>query len=145
MLKRSPPIPLAIKGCGCAVSRVGRGIPPLTGAAVPVTGITAQHNWFWQSIRVSGIAAQGPLCPCVTNPLINTRQSHRFAQPALKSCGSLGYRDLATYPTFISLNAELVECRTSRQRILRQREHALPSSLSRHHGRFKNSTPALSR
>ena len=42
MLKRSPPIPLAIKGCGCAVSRVGRGIPPLTGAAVPVTGITAR-------------------------------------------------------------------------------------------------------
>ena len=41
MWKRPPPIPLAIKGCSCAEPRVGRGIPPLTGGAVPVMGITA--------------------------------------------------------------------------------------------------------
>src|SRR6516162_412218 len=51
--------------------------------------------------------------PCVTYPLVNTRAGRRFAQAALKSCGSVGYRDQATCPTFISLNAELVGCRTS--------------------------------
>src|SRR6516164_2803683 len=56
--------------------------------------------------------------PCVTNPPVNTRPGRRFAQAALKSCGSVGYRDQATCPTFISLNAELVGCRTSRQRPL---------------------------
>src|SRR5262249_31698086 len=54
--------------------------------------------------------------PCVTNPLVNTRPGRRFAQAALKSCGSVGYRDQATCPTFVSLNAELVACRTSKKR-----------------------------
>jgi hypothetical protein len=27
--------------------------------------------------------------PCVTNPVVNTRPGNRFAQAALKSCGSL--------------------------------------------------------
>src|SRR5215469_11049088 len=52
--------------------------------------------------------------PCATNTLVNTRQGRRFAQAALRLCGSLEQRrDLGTCPTFISLNAELVACRTS--------------------------------
>jgi hypothetical protein len=60
--------------------------------------------------------------PCPTNTLVNTRQRRRFAQAALKLCGSLEQRrDLGTCPTFIPLNAELVACCTSRQRTSRQR------------------------
>jgi hypothetical protein len=62
--------------------------------------------------------------PCATNTLLNPCQSRRrFAQAALKSCGSLEQRhDLGTCPTFMSLTAELVACRTSRQqRTSRQR------------------------
>jgi hypothetical protein len=59
---------------------------------------------------------------CATNALLNTCKGHRFAQAALKSCGSLEQpRDLGTCPTFMSLTAELVACRTSRQRTSRQR------------------------
>jgi hypothetical protein len=39
--------------------------------------------------RIWNIAAQGTLCPCATNKQIKTRQGRRFAQAALKSCGSL--------------------------------------------------------
>jgi ERF superfamily len=79
-------------------------------------------------------ALRAPLClratlrfkdrflPCAPNTLVNTRQGRRFAQAARKLCGSLRYRDLATCPTFISLNAELVACRASRQRTSRQHE-----------------------
>src|ERR1700757_4851810 len=57
--------------------------------------------------------------PC-TNAPVNARQGRRFAQTALKQCGSLEQRrDLATCPTFIPLNAELVACRTLRQLSLR--------------------------
>ena len=57
--------------------------------------------------------------PCVTDPLVNARPGRRIAQAALKSCGSFEQRrDLGTCPTFISLSAELVWCRTSRQRPL---------------------------
>ena len=53
------------------------------------------------------------------NTQIKTRQGRRVAQAALRSCGSFEQRrDLRNYPTFISLNAELVACRTSRQREL---------------------------
>ena len=56
--------------------------------------------------------------PCVTDPLVNTRPGRRIAQAALKSCRSLEQRrDLGTCPTFISLSAELVGCRTSTRRI----------------------------
>src|SRR5215471_10759804 len=58
--------------------------------------------------------------PCVTNPLVNTRPGRRFARAALKSCGSVGYRDQATSPTFIFLNAKLVACHTSTPWKLRQ-------------------------
>src|SRR5215469_787980 len=55
--------------------------------------------------------------PCATNTLVNTRQGRRFAQAALKLCGSLEQRrDLGACPTFISLNVELVACRTSTKR-----------------------------
>jgi hypothetical protein len=41
--------------------------------------------------------------------LMNTRQRPRFAQAALKACGSFEERrDLATCPTFIRLNAGVV-------------------------------------
>jgi hypothetical protein len=33
------------------------------------------------------VAAQGPLCPCATNALVNARQGRRFAQAALRACG----------------------------------------------------------
>jgi hypothetical protein len=56
------------------------------------------------------IAAQGPLCSCAANALMDTRQVPRFAQAAVKSCGSL--ESLPPVP----LNAELVACRTSRKR-----------------------------
>ena len=67
--------------------------------------------------KLRHIAAQGPLCPCATNALINVGQCRRFAHSALKPCGLLEQRrDLATCPSFIPLNAELAACRTSRQR-----------------------------
>jgi hypothetical protein len=70
--------------------------------------------------------------PCPTNTLLNTRQRRRFAQAALKLCGSLEQRrDLGTCPTFIPLNAELVACRTSRQLTSRQRERDDPHNAGR--------------
>jgi hypothetical protein len=48
------------------------------------------------------------------NTPLNISQGRRFAQAALKSCGSLEQRlDLGTCPTFISSNAEIAACRTS--------------------------------
>jgi len=38
---------------------------------------------------VRDIAAQGLFCPCATNALVKARQDRRFAQAALKLCGSL--------------------------------------------------------
>ena len=59
--------------------------------------------------------------PCATNTLVNTRLGRPFAQAARSLCDSLEQRrDLGTCPTFISLTAELVACRTSRQRRSRQ-------------------------
>src|SRR5215472_19288597 len=55
---------------------------------------------------------------CVTNTLLNTRPGRCIAQAALNLCRSLEQRrDLGTCPTFISLSAELVGCRTSTRRI----------------------------
>src|SRR5262249_11477052 len=45
--------------------------------------------------------------------LVNTRQGRRVAQAALKLCRSFERRDLRTFISVISLNAELVSCRTS--------------------------------
>src|SRR5262249_10315367 len=54
---------------------------------------------------------------CVTNTLLNTRPGRCIAQAALNLCRSLEQRrDLGTCPTFISLSAELVGCRTSTRR-----------------------------
>jgi hypothetical protein len=51
---------------------------------------------------------------CAMNTLLNIGQRRRFAQAALKLWGSLEQRrDLGTYPTFISSNAEIAACRTS--------------------------------
>ena len=45
--------------------------------------------------------------PCPTNTLVNTRQRRRFAQAALKLCGSLEQRrDLGNLPDFYTF-----ECR----------------------------------
>src|SRR5262249_52400978 len=64
--------------------------------------------------------------PCTTNTLVNTRQGRRIAQAALNLCRSLEQRrDLGTCPTFISLNADLVACRTLRQRETRPRRAKL--------------------
>ena len=50
--------------------------------------------------------------------LVELRDRLRLPLPAPteQTSAVLGYRDLATCPTFISLNAELVTCRTSGQR-----------------------------
>jgi hypothetical protein len=77
--------------------------------------------------------------PCATNTLLNSCQGRRFAQAALKLCGSLEQRrDLGTCPTFTSLNAELVACHTSSQRTSRQHERDHPHTAGRngdHHWR----------
>ena len=51
--------------------------------------------------------------PCATNILVNTRQGRRIAQAALELCGSSERRDFVTFISSMSLNAELVACRTS--------------------------------
>src|SRR6516165_8783351 len=54
------------------------------------------------------------LLSCATSTLLKIGQGRRFAQAALKLCGSLEQRcDLGTCPTFTPLNVELVACRTS--------------------------------
>ena len=58
-------------------------------------------------------ASTRALSPCATNSQINTRQGCRFAQAALELCGSPERRDSATFISSMSLNAELVACRTS--------------------------------
>ena len=50
---------------------------------------------------------------CATNILVNTRQGRRVAQAALELCRLLERRDLVTFISSMSLNAELVACRTS--------------------------------
>jgi hypothetical protein len=51
--------------------------------------------------------------PCATNVLAITRQGRRVAQAAFESCASLARRDFVTFISSMSLNAELVACRTS--------------------------------
>ena len=51
--------------------------------------------------------------PCATNILVNTRQGRRVAQAALELCRSPERRDLRTFISILSLNAELVGCRRS--------------------------------
>jgi hypothetical protein len=61
-----------------------------------------------------GICGLKDRCPpCATNILVNTRQGRRVAQAALELCRSLERRDLRTFISIISLNAELVACRRS--------------------------------
>jgi hypothetical protein len=48
--------------------------------------------------------------PCPTN---TPRQNRHLAQAALELCGSPEHRDLVTFISSMSLNAELVACRTS--------------------------------
>ena len=86
------------------------------------------------SCQVLGTSPQGGLCPCATNNQIKTRQGCRVAQAALGSCGSFEQRrDLRGYPTFISLNAEVVVCRTSRQREARPIETNFCLDIARTH------------
>src|SRR6516164_2895122 len=49
---------------------------------------------------------------CATNILLNTRHGRRVAQAALELCRSLERRDLRTFISIMSLNADLVACRT---------------------------------
>src|SRR3974377_1355940 len=51
--------------------------------------------------------------PCATNILVITHQGRRVAQVALELWRSLERRDLRTFISITSLNAELVACRTS--------------------------------
>src|SRR5262249_50511047 len=82
-------------------------------------GMGIFFTWYYAGLAFSATQAES-LCPCPTNTLINARPSRRFAQAALEPCSSLEqHRDLATCPTFIPLNAELVVCHTSRQRTSR--------------------------
>jgi hypothetical protein len=61
-------------------------------------------------VRVSGTSRlKDRLCPCPTN---DPRQNRHFAQAALELCGSPEHRDLVTFISSMSLNAELVACRT---------------------------------
>ena len=67
---------------------------------------------------------------CATNILLNTRHGRRIAQAALELCRSLERRDLRIFISIMSLNAELVACRTptpckSRQHKRRWAETAL--------------------
>src|SRR6516164_11117455 len=67
---------------------------------------------------------------CATNILLNTHQGRRVAQAALELCHSLERRDLRTFISIMSLNAELAACRTptpwkSRQHKRRWAETAL--------------------
>ena len=101
----------------------------------PVTGVTKNTNaisiclfvcLLVRRYRIDALAAAAGLLrialrfknrflSCVTNRLgKNTRAGRRNARAALNLCGSLEQRrDLGTCPTFISLNAKLVACRTS--------------------------------
>jgi hypothetical protein len=64
--------------------------------------------------QVSGDICGKDRCPpCATNILVNTRQGRRVAQAALELCRSPERRDLRTFISIISLNAELVACRRS--------------------------------
>jgi len=74
--------------------------------------------------------------PCATNTLLNLCQGRRFAQTALELGGSLEHRrDLETYPTFMSLTAGLVACRTSSQRRSRQHGRDHPHNAGRNSDR----------
>jgi hypothetical protein len=126
--------PFSSKGFGAALE-----LPPTT-PGQPPSGATGRR-------QLTDALALGPLClratlrvrtaclPCVTSTLLNTRQRCRFAQAALKSCGSLEQRrDSGTCPTFISLNAKLVACQKSRQRTSRQHERDHPHNAGRNGG-----------
>jgi hypothetical protein len=79
----------AVRRVSCAYTKVSNARLKVLRDAVPsVMAITDARNRFWQDARVSGIAAQGPSWSCVTNTLMNTRHGPRFAQAALKPCGS---------------------------------------------------------
>jgi hypothetical protein len=62
------------------------------------------------------------------NILVYTRQGRRVAQAALELCGSSERRDFATFISSMSLNAELVACRTS-----------MPWKSRQHKRRFRRS------
>jgi hypothetical protein len=111
----------------CSFSTMGSARPLNCPRQLPVGG-----NGTAAAYGCTGTAAALPsratlrlkdrFLTCATNTLLNPCQGRRFAQAALKLCGSLEQRrDLGTCPTFTSLTAELVACRTSRQRTSRQR------------------------
>jgi hypothetical protein len=83
------------------------------------------------SIGCCGWRLKDRLCQCAMNILLITRQGRRVAQAALELCRSLERRDLVTFISSMSLNAERMACRTpapwkSRQhkRWFRYRQHA---------------------
>ena len=91
------------------------------------------HGCFWAVLKVlpgvRGHCVFGGICPCITNTLIKTHQGCCFARAALRSCGLLRRRDLATRVTFVPLNVELVGCRTSRPRELGPGERYLSKQI----------------
>jgi hypothetical protein len=85
-----------------------------------------------------------------TNILVNTGQGRRVAQAALELCGSPERRDLGTFISIISLNAELVACRTSTPWKSRQHKRRFGSTYrsgrSPHWLKVKNpNAPAVKR
>jgi hypothetical protein len=67
--------------------------------------------------------------PCATNILVITRQGRRVAQAVLELCGSSERRDLVTFISSMSLNAERVASRTSTPWKSRQHKTADPAKL----------------
>jgi hypothetical protein len=77
--------------------------------------------------------------PCATNILAITRQGRRVAQAALELCVSLERRDFVTFISSMSLNAELVACRTSTP--WKSRQHKRRFGRSRDCDCFKRGRP----
>jgi len=77
-----------------AITRLGlyKGIERVTvrgrSQASKGEAVTAEDRKLCHVTRVGDIAPQEGLCPCAMNTQIKTRQGDRFAQTALRSCGS---------------------------------------------------------
>jgi hypothetical protein len=119
----SPPSPQMRWRCCQAQSRLRDGGTKHDGYHRCPKPVLASCQCCWD------IAAQGPLCSCAANTLVNTRQMPRFAQAAAKSCGSR--LDLPTCLALVPLNAELVACLTSTKR---EREYSSSLVASRRPG-----------
>jgi hypothetical protein len=76
---------------------------PITPASGARTAAVPQVRWSCRRSTFGPHAVKDRSLSCATNTLVNPCQGRRFAQAALKSCGSLEQpRDLGTCPTFMS-------------------------------------------